>query len=212
MNALLLDAIPRPSEFAAVPPDLERIALKALERDPNLRYRTADELRAELDTFVAGCGGVEPRELGNTVESFFPGEGSLLEPQVDGAPRRSARRSGPTLPTVPAIAAITAVSGLALERRQVLKGAGALATVGLGAFLASITGRIRFRTPTAFASATPPRRAAIEFEPINRRRPSRRALEMEPPVEAPAAPPPPTPSRPEPAVRRRGRSGPVKKR
>jgi eukaryotic-like serine/threonine-protein kinase len=211
MNALLVDAIPRPSEFAAVPPDLERITLKALERDPNQRYRTADELRAELDAFVAGCGGVERSELGNTVESFFPGEGSLLEPQVEGSPRRSARRSGPTLPTVPAIAAVTSTSGLALERRQVLRGAGAMATVGLGAFLASIAGRIRFRTPTAFAAGASPPRAAIEFELINRRRPTRRPVEIDPPVQAPAAPPP-TPRPPAPVLRRRGRSGPLKKR
>ena len=33
MNALLVDPVPRPSEYAAVPPELERIVMKALSRD-----------------------------------------------------------------------------------------------------------------------------------------------------------------------------------
>ena len=191
MNALLVDPIPRPSEFAAVPLELERIVLRALERDPKLRHSSADELRAELDAFVAAAGGVETRDIGNTVKSFFPGEGSLLEPQVEPAPPRSGRRSGPTLPTVPAIAVATAVSGLTIERRQVLKGAGALATVGVGALLASIAGRLRFRAPTAFAAARTPPSASIEFEPMQTARPASppERVEAPAPEKAPASPP-----------------------
>jgi serine/threonine protein kinase len=160
MNALLVDAIPPPSEYAAVPPALENIVMKALERDPKNRYATAEELRAELDTFVASCGGVQARELGDTVQSFFPGEGSLLEPQVEGAPRRP--RRGPTLPTVPAVAAVVKK---VIDRRQVLMAAGGVGSLMTGMLLASLFGRLRFRGATAYASA-PPHRPTIEYEPL----------------------------------------------
>jgi eukaryotic-like serine/threonine-protein kinase len=196
MNALLVDPVPQPSEYAAVPAELERIVMKALARDRGQRYSTAEELRTELDAFVASCGGVHPRELGDTISSFFPGEGSLLEPQVEGAPKRKRRPAGSTLPTVPALGAI---SRLALERRQLLKAAGAIGTFGFGAFLASLTGRLRFRAPTAFA-ADVPRRPNIQFE---------RIVSAPPPViEAPAPEPPAASPEPAPAPRRRGRTPP----
>jgi eukaryotic-like serine/threonine-protein kinase len=207
MNALLVDPIPRPSEYAAIPPELERIVMKALSRDRNQRHESAEALRAELDAFVVSAGGVDAREVGDTVHSFFPGEGSLLEPQVEGVPRKKRRPAGPTLPTIPAVAA---VSRLTLERRQLLMAAGALGTFGLGVFIASLTGRLRFRSPAAWASSSPPR-PAIQYERIQAR--------QEPP---PPPPPPPSlgaepepPPSPDPAAapqgRRRGRTPPAKR-
>jgi serine/threonine-protein kinase len=38
----------------AVPEPLERVTMHALEKSPSARYQTADELRADLDAFVAG--------------------------------------------------------------------------------------------------------------------------------------------------------------
>ncbi len=204
MNALLVDPVPRPSDYAAVPPELERIVMKALARDRSGRYASADELRQELDAFVASAGGVDPRELGDTVSSYFPGEGSLLEPQVEGAAPKPRRRAGLTLPTVPAVAAI---SRLAVERRQLLMAAGALGTFGLGAFLASVTGRLRFRAPAAFAAA-PPRRPSIEVERI---KPPPTPVPPPPDVSDPeedAPPPDPTPTPP----KRRGRTPPPTRR
>jgi eukaryotic-like serine/threonine-protein kinase len=172
MNALLVDPVPMPSEFAAVPPALEKIVMKALERDPKNRYATAEELRNDLDTFVASCGGVQPRELGDTVQSFFPDEGSLLEPQVEGPPRR--RRAGPTLPTVPAVAAVVRK---VMDRRQVLMAVGGVGSLAAGMLLASLFGRLRFRGNTAYASAPAPR-PSIEYESLPRARPS---YDVEPP-------------------------------
>jgi hypothetical protein len=180
MNALLVDPIPLPTEYAAVPVELERIVMKALARDRKDRYNTAEELRAELDAFVAGAGGVHPRELGDTITSFFPGEGSLLETPVEGGARRPRKPAGPTLPTVPALGPMPS---LLLERRQMMKVAGAMGLFGLGAFLASLTGRIRFRAPAAFAAAPRPR-STIEYERIQAARPPA----PPPPVVSPAPP------------------------
>jgi serine/threonine-protein kinase len=165
MNALLVDPVPRPSEYAAVPPALETIVMKALERDPGNRYATAEDLREDLDTFVRSCGGVGAKELGNTVHSFFPDEGSLLEPQVEGTIRRK-RPSGPTLPTVPAVAAVMA---RVMDRRRTVMAASAVGSLLIGMMLGSVFGHLRFRGATAYASAPPPR-ASIEYERLERRR------------------------------------------
>ena len=47
--------IPRPSEIRPdVPPALDAIVMKALQRDPALRYATAAEMARDLDEFVVG--------------------------------------------------------------------------------------------------------------------------------------------------------------
>ncbi len=167
MNALLVDPVPRPSEYSAVPPALETIVMKALERDPKNRYATAEELREDLDTFVKSSGGVQPRELGDTVQSFFPDEGSLLEPQVEGTVRRR-RPAGPTLPTVPAVAAVVA---RVLDRRRAVMAASAVGSLVVGMMLGSVFGHLRFRSATAYASAPVPR-ASIEYERLERTPPN----------------------------------------
>ena len=51
--------VPAPSKHnPRVPPELDRITLKALARDINTRYQYADELERDLDAFLAGTGSV----------------------------------------------------------------------------------------------------------------------------------------------------------
>ena len=126
MNALLIDPIFEPSRHGAVPMELERIVMRALDRDPNARHATADELRSELDAFVASVGGATARELGGALKDAFPSEMSLVprddDPSV-GAEIGPAVLSSPTLPVKPRLYA---------RRETILLGAGALATAGLG--------------------------------------------------------------------------------
>jgi hypothetical protein len=50
----VLESPPRPpSELVDVPPDLEAICLKALQKAPGQRYQTANALAADLDRFLA---------------------------------------------------------------------------------------------------------------------------------------------------------------
>jgi serine/threonine protein kinase len=78
MNALLVDPIPLPSSVAAVPPQLEEITMRALARDPNDRYQSAEELRADLDAFALSAGGASPAELGALVKVLFATDAPML--------------------------------------------------------------------------------------------------------------------------------------
>ncbi|HTS38582.1 MAG TPA: protein kinase [Candidatus Solibacter sp.] len=53
INAILNQAPEPPSKLSPVPPELENVILKALERDPVRRYRTAEDLGADLERTVA---------------------------------------------------------------------------------------------------------------------------------------------------------------
>jgi serine/threonine-protein kinase len=53
-----------------VDPELERIVLKVIEKDPNARYHTARELQADLRAYLsaesqAGARRIEPRRSGS---------------------------------------------------------------------------------------------------------------------------------------------------
>src|SRR5207237_3095657 len=54
MSTIVQGVVPPPSKFRKdIPPELERITMKALSRDPKDRYQTADEMRGELERFAA---------------------------------------------------------------------------------------------------------------------------------------------------------------
>ena len=85
----------------AVPRDLEAIVMKSLARTPELRYPTADELRADLQRFVDGqpvhAAGAQGAFFGNDstqmVQTVPVGERTqavpvLSGPRVDVKPRR----------------------------------------------------------------------------------------------------------------------------
>jgi hypothetical protein len=57
LKKLLELPIPEPSSFCpGYPPELERIVMKGLERDPALRYQTARALSLDLERFAAHSG------------------------------------------------------------------------------------------------------------------------------------------------------------
>jgi len=78
LKLVISSRIPRPSSFdPTYPPELERIVLKALERDPALRYQTALELELELRAYLktervvvsqGGIGGLLKRVVGDRIE------------------------------------------------------------------------------------------------------------------------------------------------
>jgi serine/threonine protein kinase len=54
-------AVPRPSEFRTnIPAELDRIVLRALDRDRTRRYRTARDLASDLESFLMASGDAIP--------------------------------------------------------------------------------------------------------------------------------------------------------
>ncbi|HEY3498263.1 MAG TPA: serine/threonine-protein kinase [Polyangiaceae bacterium] len=78
LKLVISSRIPRPSSFdPKYPPELERIVLKALERDPTLRYQTATELENDLRSYLkterivipqSGIAGLLKRVVGSRIE------------------------------------------------------------------------------------------------------------------------------------------------
>jgi serine/threonine-protein kinase len=71
MRAIVYDPIPRPSMVVKVAPALERIIMKALDREPPLRYQSAQEMAVDLERFVVQWGGSTTADLGRQMQSTF---------------------------------------------------------------------------------------------------------------------------------------------
>lgn len=75
VRAILDAKIPDPRELVEGYPDaLSATVLRALARDPDERYQTAEALRQDLDAFVDDGTGDPSRELAALVSRLFPGE------------------------------------------------------------------------------------------------------------------------------------------
>ncbi len=76
-----------PTEInASVPRDLEAIVMKALSKNPDLRYPTADELRADLLRFVDG----QPVHAAGAVGAFFGNDSTQMVQTVTPGERTAA--------------------------------------------------------------------------------------------------------------------------
>ncbi len=77
IQAVLKDPITPPSKLAKnFPPQLEQIILKALARDPEKRYQTADELRQALEQFMRETEYFGPRQIAEVMDAHFGEEKS----------------------------------------------------------------------------------------------------------------------------------------
>ncbi len=71
MHCLIDGNIPRPSDHAAVAPELEQIVMKALAPDPESRYATALELQEAIDHYLGDTNGCTMREVAAFVSELF---------------------------------------------------------------------------------------------------------------------------------------------
>lgn len=71
---VMSQAVPRPSEFRPnVPAELDRIVLRALERDQTLRYPTARDLASDLERFLTASGDTVPAmDISEWMAQVFP--------------------------------------------------------------------------------------------------------------------------------------------
>src|SRR5262245_34946829 len=102
--------VPRPSlQNPAVPPELDDIILKALQRDPFRRWSNAADMADALDDIVHAAR-FQPTHLQQILYDLFPVEGGAPSPRTGSHSQRSRSRSstasGQSIrsPTVPPVA------------------------------------------------------------------------------------------------------------
>jgi serine/threonine-protein kinase len=74
MRAIVDDPIPRPSELATVPPELEAIAMRALRKRRDARFQSAHEMAVALERYAFSHAGFSPLEVGNYMKGLFAAE------------------------------------------------------------------------------------------------------------------------------------------
>ena len=98
IHSVLYDEIQPPSDHRShVPEELDRIVLKALQRDPKARWRTAREMGQALRQFLGTQKEIMgPAELSQWMEEVFP-QGEARKSQL----MEIARMANTSLPTMP---------------------------------------------------------------------------------------------------------------
>jgi tRNA A-37 threonylcarbamoyl transferase component Bud32 len=207
----VLEPVPNILEFNAdLPPACEAVVEKAMAKDPDQRYSTANELASALESVVKGGGtgplpaGVQTVIGGKTVQSSHQ-----MPTRVASAPTvASAPRAGGAIPAIEALPAeegrrrsIVPVALVAVIVILLLGAGGTLAFIGRSgsgplAFLAPPTATT---LPTPTATEAQSTQATLASGGLEGQATDTPALPTETPTEAPPSPTPtetlpPTPS------------------
>ncbi len=79
MRALVYEPIPRPSSVAEISPELEAIVMRALARNPKLRFSTARELANALEKWIFAEGGASASDLAGMMKGYFSADQSTWQ-------------------------------------------------------------------------------------------------------------------------------------
>jgi serine/threonine protein kinase len=105
MRALVYEPIPRPSSVADVPPELEAIVMRALARNPKLRFGNARDLAGALEKWVVNAGGTSVSDLSSVIKGYFTADHSswqqTLRTAVNLPAVTEADLAGTPAPTAP---------------------------------------------------------------------------------------------------------------
>jgi serine/threonine-protein kinase len=74
MRAIVDDPIPRPSEMATVPPELDAIAMRALRKRRDARFQSAHEMVAALERYAFSHDGFSPAQVASYMKDLFASE------------------------------------------------------------------------------------------------------------------------------------------
>ena len=96
MRAILDDPIPRPSEVADVPPELDAVVMRALRKRRDARFASAHEMSEALERFAFSNEGFSPLQVASYMKGLFAAEflqwrktaTAALDMEVDRGERR----------------------------------------------------------------------------------------------------------------------------
>jgi len=96
MRAILDDPIPRPSEVADVPPELDAVVMRALRKRRDARFASAHEMAQALERFAFSHEGFSPLQVASYMKGLFAAEflqwrktaTAALDMEVDRGERR----------------------------------------------------------------------------------------------------------------------------
>ena len=71
MRALTYEPIPRPSTIKEVPLELESLVMRALARNPKLRFTTARDFGSALEKWIVAAGGTSASDVGAMMKAYF---------------------------------------------------------------------------------------------------------------------------------------------
>ena len=74
LNAIVNQPAPLPSTHVNIPPRLERIVMKALDKDPARRFDRAEDMAIALDRFALLSDDFEPGQVSQTMKGLFAAE------------------------------------------------------------------------------------------------------------------------------------------
>jgi hypothetical protein len=97
---------------AQLPPGLDAICARALERDPDRRYQTAAELEMDLEGVLVGSADSHARNLGQVVSLAFAAERAERQAVIERSLRGGGRSTAPVLLQAVAPAAPRELTGI----------------------------------------------------------------------------------------------------
>jgi tetratricopeptide (TPR) repeat protein len=107
---------PAPSQLAAgVPPDFDRIVFRALEKDRELRYQSAADLRADLRRLrkLTESGGLTPRSVAASAPAPAPTASAAPAPAVNStSPAVAAVKGTRSLLSAAAVVTVLVIGGV----------------------------------------------------------------------------------------------------
>lgn len=142
LHLVVSGQIPNPSKIdEKYPPKLERIVLKALERDVERRYQTAEEFQKDLEGYLkeerilvprAGIAALLKRVMGTRIEQRRKAVRAALKAVSSGVPSASPLLSGdPAFAGGEHISGVSGVSGVSSDSGISATGAGPVSNSGV---------------------------------------------------------------------------------